>query len=103
MLMLAFALRRKLGGLQLARISTSLLRILIASVVAGAVGVQSAKLTASLVASALELTAWSKPLPGLVGCVAFSVTFLVGATLLRCEELRVITAPIVRRFGRTNG
>lgn len=100
MLMLAFVLHRKLGGLGLRKISVSLLKIVISAALAGVVAVHGAQLTGAAAVEAFGPDGFSKLVPGLTGCGVFCLIFLLAAALLRCEELRVITAPIARRLAR---
>lgn len=93
--MLAFILRRKLGRLGLRRIGKSMGITVLSSVTAAAAG-----LCAAAVARLLPWVALQTILPGLFGCSAFALVFLLAAAALRSAELEACVAPIRRRLSR---
>jgi putative peptidoglycan lipid II flippase len=95
MLLLFFWLRKHLRSRHLKEISASAGRTLVSSVAGAAV----AWGTARGLAAGLPDSAWARPLPGLVGSLAFLVVFFGVASLVRSEELATIRAAVRRRRG----
>ncbi len=95
-ILLAFYLRRRLGGLQLGRTGRSVLKVLSAALVAA---VCSRWLAAAATSWAPDGTL-RKLLPGILGCTAFGFVYLTAAVALRSEEVATIVGPLKRRLSR---
>jgi len=93
MLLLWFGLKRRLGNLRTLEIARSGARTLAASI-AAAVSAFWAAHEVARIAGTGALTAW---LPGLLGVVVFGLVFVLGAGLLRSEELDALLAAAQRR------
>ena len=96
MLLLLFWLRKHLKNRHLREIAASAARTLVSSVAGAAVAWGAAR----GLALALPASAWTRPLPGLVGSLAFLVVFFGVAALVRSEELSAIVAAFRRRRER---
>jgi putative peptidoglycan lipid II flippase len=93
MVLLALALRRKLGPLRGRELAFSGARACLASIVAGAAGWATAELLSGRLAGNL-----GRSVPGLAGAFVFSVLFLACAWGLGARELAEVLAPIRRRL-----
>lgn len=88
MLLLFYAVRRRLGDVRLAELAKSTGVLLLASAIAGA--------GARIVATDLP----GRVLPGLGGGLVFAVLYVVAARLLGSDELKDLTTPLLRRVRR---
>jgi putative peptidoglycan lipid II flippase len=95
MVLLAFALRRKLGTIRGVEIGKATAIMLAASAVAAVAGRATANALTGLSASAI-----GRAVPGLAGGVVFGVAYIVAARLLKSRELDDLAAPIMRRLRR---
>lgn len=95
MLLLAIALRRKLGALRGAEILVSGARVLAASIIAALASGFLARITTGLVPGAT-----GRALPGLGSALLFGAVFLVAAWGLGARELAELAAPVRRRIAR---
>jgi putative peptidoglycan lipid II flippase len=92
-------LARKVPTIRGQGVSGSVLRVLGASVAAVIAG----RFVASALGGGPNAGAFGRALPGLFGAVAFGVTFLVVALLLRSPELLTLRDEIRRRLARSRG
>lgn len=95
MILLFYALRRRLGTIQAREIGGASARMLAASLLAAMGGRATALLASDLSSSAL-----GRALPGLAGGAVFVAVYILGARALCSRELGDLTAPIYRRLGR---
>ncbi len=95
MLMLFFALRKKLGTVHGGELARSAARITLASLVGGVGGWGAARLLADVLAGPI-----GRALPGLAGGIVFAALFFVAAWGLGAEELGEVARPVARRLAR---
>jgi putative peptidoglycan lipid II flippase len=93
MILLLFAVRRRLGTIRAREIGSAAARTSLASVIAAMSGVAAAHAVTGLSASPL-----GRALPGLVGGAFFIALFVVAARALGSRELSELAAPIRRRL-----
>jgi putative peptidoglycan lipid II flippase len=96
MVLLLFALRKKLGRLGMGAILGSVGRTLFASVVAGLPALATARGVLALTAGTRALRA----LPGLVGAFVFAALFFFAAWRVRSPELEGLMRGLRRRWAR---
>jgi putative peptidoglycan lipid II flippase len=95
MLLLFYALRKKVGNVRGREIATSVARVLIASSIAGA-----ASGALSRIVSDLAPGAFGRALPGLASAIVFVAVFLLSSWGLGSRELGEVAGPIRRRLRR---
>jgi putative peptidoglycan lipid II flippase len=95
MLLLAYALKQKLGALDGREIMRSVARVLGASAIAAAASAALARVLTGMLPGA-----FGRALPGLASALLFAVLFLVAAWGLGARELGEVAAPIRRRLAR---
>jgi len=95
MVLLFFALRRRLGTIRAREIGRASAGIVVASIAAAALGHVSAGVVSGL-SSAL-----GRALPGLVGGIVFSAAYIGVLRMIGSRELDELTASFKRRLGRS--
>lgn len=96
MVLLFVLLRRKLTQLRLFEIGASAVKTLVAAICA----VLLARSIAALLDPGEGAAQWARLLPGVMGTLAFGLTFLLAARLLRSDELGIVAGGLRRRLAK---